>query len=103
MNGDDDYKKKHKVNSKKECRGASCPVPSGYGTRKLPSISHVRNDDGMPSKTVHVVQPVYVEKVGYQAGTVKWNEPTQEKPEESGSGMTKEERDAKMKAYKTKK
>ena len=100
MYGDKDYAKKHKTNSKKECKGASCPSPSG--SRKLPSIKNVRNDDGMPSQATHIVkQPEYVEKVAYKIYEPATTENTGQdlKVVESGEHMTKEEREKKRRAY----
>jgi len=82
------------------CKGAECLLPSfrDHMTKgKDPGrvkVTPKKDDDDVVIKK----EP---EKVGYQAGTAKWDEPTQEKPEESGTGMTKAERDARMRKYKT--
>lgn len=91
---------KKKVNCKDECNASGHPILS----IKKPGFKSHMGTESNPTigpKATPVVQPKYEEKVGYQAGTAIAGEPMQEKAEESGTGMSKAERDAKAKGYKT--
>ena len=92
----DDKNKKKKPNLSAECNPFSINC---HGRKLRPTDEHTRPTPGGGTKAV--VQPEYEEKFGYKAGTAKAGEPMQEKPEESGSGMSKADRDARMKKYKT--
>jgi len=104
---DEEYKKQHKTNSKRECNAfKNC---GSLGKSRIPDSRRLFDSKSKKSKgdTSNDKDKVKIkvyetpEKFSYQAGTAKAGEPMQEKPEVSGSGMSKEERDAAMKKYKT--
>jgi hypothetical protein len=106
MPNGEDYKKQHKTNSKRECDAfKNC---GSLSKSKIPDSRNIFNSKSKKTKgdtngggTVKIKVYEAPEKFSYQAGTAKAGEPMQEKPEITGTGMSKEERDAALKKYQT--